>query len=251
MSTLNRRDFLGHAAGSLLVYSLLDAVFARDAFAGAIKPTMVEWLNKLNAMSGDLKEGKLSQLDWQQMVEQLFAKVDLPDLLQFIDFDRLAAKGPLPDNGARSYPFRFTQVDGLPTKLVIGKQIFGLKEGRSVVPHGHNNMATAFLILKGDFHGRHYDRLEDEKEHIIIRPTIDREFTVGDCSTISDEKDNVHWFRAKTDGAYILNIHVLGIHRASTLTTGRLYLDPNGEALSDERIRARKLTYKEVHELYG
>lgn len=119
------------------------------------------------------------------------------------------------------------------------------------MPHGHNNMASAFLILEGDFHGRHYDRLEDEKEHIIIRPTIDRTFTVGGCSTISDETDNVHWFRAKSDGAYILNIHVLGIDKAATPTTGRVYLDPNGEALSDGRIRVRRIGYTEVHDLYG
>ncbi len=54
-------------------------------------------------------------------------------------------------------------------------------------------MATAFLILQGDFQGKHYDRLEDDKEHMIIRPTIDREFHPGEYSTVTDVKDNVHW----------------------------------------------------------
>ena len=68
-----------------------------------------------------------------------------------------------------------------------------------MVPHGHNNMATAFIILKGDFHGRHYDRLEDEQDHVIIRSTIDKQFGPGGFSTISDFKDNVHWFKATSE----------------------------------------------------
>ena len=62
----------------------------------------------------------------------------------------------------------------MPTRLVFGHQLFALQKDRSVVPHGHDNMATAFLVLDGAFHGRHYDRLEDDKTHMILRPTIDR-----------------------------------------------------------------------------
>src|SRR5206468_4696834 len=114
-------------------------------------------------------------------------------------------------------------------------------KGRSVVPHGHNNMATAFLILKGDLHGRHYDRLEDQKEHVLIKPTIDRPFKPGECSTVSDYKDNVHWFQATSESAFIFNIHVLNVRPDSGEATGRVYLDPNGEKLKDGLIRARWL----------
>ena len=70
----------------------------------------------------------------------------------------------------------FSHVGGLPVKLPFGGQIFAMSKGRSVVPHGHDNMATGFLVVKGNFRGRHYDRLEDHSDHYIIRPTIDREF---------------------------------------------------------------------------
>ena len=69
-------------------------------------------------------------------------------------------------------------------------------------------MATAFLILKGTFRGRHFDRLEDDGQHMIIRPTIDRGFAVGEHSTVSDYKDNIHWFTATSEPAFIFNIHV-------------------------------------------
>ncbi len=61
-----------------------------------------------------------------------------------------------------------------------------LGKGRSIVPHGHNNMATAFDVLKGEFHGRHFERVED----MVIEPTIDRKFGPAEASTISDYKDN-------------------------------------------------------------
>ena len=137
------------------------------------------------------------------------------------------------DNGALSLRFKFPEVEGVPKNLVYGRQIFALKKDRSVVPHGHNNMATAFLILKGDLRGRHYDRLKDEPDHYIIRPTVDRTFAPGECSTVSDYKDNVHWFKAITEPAFIFNLHVLQVNPDNREPTGRLYLDPEGEKLAD------------------
>lgn len=99
-------------------------------------------------------------------------------------------------------------------------------------------MATAFLILKGDLRGRHYDRLKDEPEHYIIRPTVDRTFVPGECSTVSDFKDNVHWFKAITELAFIFNLHVLSVNPNNREPTGRLYLDPEGEKLAGGLIRA-------------
>ena len=113
-----------------------------------------------------------------------------------------------PALGAKSLPVDFTHVSGLPTNLVFGRQIFAMAKGRSVVPHGHDNMATGFLVLQGNLRGRHWDRVEDHKDHYLIRPTIDRTFKPGEFSTVSDHKDNVHWFTAESDDAFIFNIHV-------------------------------------------
>jgi hypothetical protein len=249
MYQLSRRAFTQDVLGSLLTFSLLETIYARDAFADEVKPLAAAWLAKLDSMGRDLKGTKLTDLEWQKQVEELFGQVDLPDLLKFIDFDKLTGNIEFRDQGERSLKATLPEIEGLPTELVFGHQVFALSKDRSVVPHGHDNMATAFLILKGDFQGRHYDRLEDEREHIIIRPTIDRAFTVGECSTVSDHKDNVHWFTATSDTAFIFNIHVMNV--VDGLKTGRVYIDPNGEKLSDERIRARKLPSAEAYKLYG
>lgn len=249
---LHRRDFTKQTLSSLLTFSLLETLSTNDLFADKVKPVATKWLTQVNDISQQLKGHKLKQQEWQTQIEALFKKVDLPELLKLIDFEKLTKNAKLVDNGARSIRFKFPKVEGLPTNYVFGKQIFALKKGRSVVPHGHNNMATAFLILGGDLHGRHYDRLKDEKSHFIIKPTIDRKFGPSEYSTISDHKDNIHWFKSLSDRAHIFNIHVLNVQAGSKkLPTGRVYLDPEGEKLKGGLIKAKRLGYREAHKLYG
>lgn len=247
---LSRRQFGQQTLGALLTYSLLETLFAGDAFGAEARLPAARWLKDLQELCHDVQGQQLEQTQWQAKVDELFGKVDLADVLKFIDFDKLTANLKLKDQGELSLHAKLPQVEGLPTNLVFGHQVFALAKDRSVVPHGHNNMATAFLILQGTFQGRHFDRLEDEAEHYIIRPTIDRPFAVGEHSTVSDHKDNIHWFTATSERAFIFNIHVMNVD-PSNKKSGRIYLDPKGEKLSDGRIRARRVTAGEVYKLYG
>ena len=246
--SLTRRQFAQQSLGGLLTYSLLQTLFVHDAFGADSKLLAAKWLKDLNDLSQDVKGAKLKQTDWQVKVDELFGQVDLADTLKFIDFEKLTADIKLRDEGELSLRAKLPPVEGLPTNLVFGHQVFALGKDRSVVPHGHNNMATAFLILKGNFRGRHFDRLEDDGQHMIIRPTIDRAFAPGEHSTVSDFKDNVHWFTATSERAFIFNIHVMNVKPGRT---GRVYIDPNGEKLAGNRIRARKVDHAEVNRLYG
>ena len=251
MSDLSRRTFTKGTLGSLLTYSLLETLSATDAFGAEVKPITAAWLSDVDEISKELKGQPLEQVAWQAQMEALMKQVDLPELLKFIDFEKLTANIPFRDKGERSLRPRLPKVEGLPTNLVFGHQVFALKKDRSVVPHGHNNMATAFLILKGDFHGRHYDRLEDTDDHMIIKPTIDRAFGPAEYSSISDYKDNVHWFKATSETAFIYNIHVLNLDTGAGKRNGRVYIDPAGEKLSGGRIKARRVSFPEVYKLYG
>ena len=248
MTELNRRDFAKGTVESLVTYSLLSTLFNNELFGSEIKPVAAQWLKDIHELGQDLKGKKLTQLQWKAQCEKLFAQADLKDLMKFVNFGGRISSTPFREKGERPIHFKFPEVEGLPTNLVFGHQIFKLKKGQSVVPHGHNNMATAFLIMKGAFLGQHYDRLEDTASHMIIKPTIDSKFKPGECSTVTQVKDNVHWFKAESDEGYIFNIHVLGLNGGSS---GRVYVDPNGEKLSGGRIRARKLGAAEATKLYG
>jgi hypothetical protein len=250
-SDVTRREFGLAGVQSLLTFSLLETIFARDAWSAEVSPITAKWLAGLNELAGDVKEQRISQVVWQKKVEELYGQIEVDELMRFVDFKNLTKDLKFVDRGARSLRPKFPDVEGVPKDLVFGKQIFAMKQGQSVVPHGHNNMATAFLVLKGDLHGRHYDRVEDEAEHLIIRPTIDQPFKPGEASSVSDYKDNIHWFKATSESAFIFNIHILGCRPGSGLPTGRVYVDPHGESLGGGLVRAPRLNYDEAHKLFG
>ena len=248
----SRRDFTKRSIQALLTISLLDHLCSANLLAADAKLTAKKWLNEVNQIGVNIKGRKMKETEWQVQIEDLLQnKIALPELLKLIDFERIEKNVKFVDKGARSVRPKFPKIEGVPNKLVFGHQVFALKKGRSVVPHGHNNMATAFMVLKGNFHGRHYDRMADEKKHMIIKPTIDAKFGPGKTSSISDVKDNVHWFKAEDEPAYIFNIHVFGLNPGSGKRTSRVYVDPNGEKLDDGLIRARLIDYKEAHQRYG
>lgn len=251
MATETRRSFNHKLLSSLTAFGLIETLFGNDLFAESVKPVVSDWVRDLQTLSQDLKAHKLKDLEFQAKLEALYARVELPELLRLVELDRLAERVKYPEKGAANLGFDLSKVEGLPARLAFGKQIFAMKKGRSVVPHGHDNMCTGFIILRGSFRGRHYDRVEDHKDHYLIRPTLDRPFKPGESSTVSDHRDNVHWFVAESDTGFIFNIHVLGYNPENERAPGRVYVDPEGEKTAGGLIVARKISSRVCHEKYG
>src|SRR3954453_9880849 len=183
MTNPTRRTFNHALLGTLAAYGLIETLWNNDAFAESVKPVIKKWMTELNDLCKDLKaDRKLKDVDFQKKMEELYKKVELKELLALLDLDRVARTTKLPDNGASNTGIDLSKVEGMPPRLYFGKQIFGMKKGRSVVPHGHRNMCTGFIILQGTFAGKHYDRVEDREKHYVIKPTIDRAFEVGEFS---------------------------------------------------------------------
>ena len=246
-----RREFTRQALQSLTALALIEGLSAHRLFGRDVAPTIDAWFHDLHAISKDVADHRVKDVAFQKALEALYARVDLPALLKSLDFDRIAAGVNYPALGARSLPVDFTHVSGLPTNLVFGRQIFAMAKGRSVVPHGHDNMATGFIVLRGNLRGRHWDRVEDHPDHYLIRPSIDRTFKPGEFSTVSDHRDNVHWFTAETDGAFIFNVHVNHTDAGNPKNPSRVYIDPLGEKVSGGLVRAPKISYGKVNQLYG
>jgi hypothetical protein len=251
MESFSRRSFNKQMLGSLTALGLIETLYAADLFADAVKPVIDQWMKDLNDLGKDLKAHQLKDIDFQAKLEELYSKVDLPELIKLVDLDRAVKNLKYPDKGAANLGIDLRKVPALPSRLVFGKQIFAMKKGRSVVPHGHNNMCTGFIILRGQFTGKHYDRVQDNADHYLIKPTIDRVFKPGESSTVSDHKDNVHWFKAETDTAFIFNIHVMGYNPDNPNPPNRVYVDPDGEKLQGGLIVAKKISSGECHRKYG
>jgi hypothetical protein len=246
-----RREFTRHALQSLTALALIEGLAAHRLFGADVRPIIDDWFRDLDAIARDVHDHRLKDVAFQSSLEALYRRVDLAALLRTLDFDRIAAGVTYPALGARSLPIASDGVAGLPASPVFGRQIFAMAKGRSVVPHGHDNMATGFLVLRGNLRGRHYDRLEDHEDHYIVRPTIDRTFTPAEFSTVSDHKDNVHWFTAENETGFLFNIHVVETNPENPKRPGRVYVDPMGEKLAGGLIKAAKLSYGKVNQLYG
>ena len=97
--------------------------------------------------------------EWQQQVQALFQVINLEELLTFIDFRTLQMAMPLPFSGTKSKKIGFPRLAGLPKKTVFVKKVTGMRQNTSINPHGHSNLASAHLVLKGDLHVRNFDRV--------------------------------------------------------------------------------------------
>lgn len=212
---MERRAFTKGILATVTSFALMDSLFAFNAIGKNIKPITDHWAIKLNEYCSDLKTNSITVIQWQQSIEELYAKVELEEILKFIDFDNLVKGFEHPDLGVSTKPVKFPKLNDLPERTVFVKKIFGMKKERAIIPHGHSNMASAHLILNGEMHLRHYEKIQQEGKNMIVKPSIDRIAKVGDSSSISDEKDNVHWFIANTETAFTFDVIMLDLNNKS------------------------------------
>ena len=251
MKDISRRSFTHRLLSSLLSFSLVKALLDGDLLAQTIKPPVHQWLTDLEQISKELRRANLKPADWQKKVAELFTHVELSDVLRTINFDRLAKMIKLSNEREAVREIKLPSLDAVLTDLTYSTLFEALKKGRAIAPHGHRNMATAHLILRGQVHLRQYDRLRNEPDHLIIRPTVDRLSETGQLSTISDAKDNIHWFRGVSEVTYIFNAGIYGVNPSEGFI-GREYIDPSrGQRIEGELIRVRKLNQEEAFRLYN
>lgn len=251
MGQLTRRTFVSQMLGGALTFSLVKSLAAARALGASVQPVAAKWLAEVEEMSGGLKGGRLRPSAWQERVEGLFRRVELKDLLRAINYDELAKAALFPEDHESNHELEFPGVEGLPARLTYLPSFVAFKQGRAIVPHGHHNMVSMHMLLEGEVHARHYEKRGGGEGRLIIEPSLDRTFARGDLSTVSDERHNIHWFKATRGPAFMFNVAVFDLDGTKNFS-GRDYVDPLGaERLGDGTLRARRIDYKEALKLYG
>src|SRR5438477_519165 len=95
-----RRSFNAKMLGSLMTYGLIETLFTRNLFADAVKPVIQQWMLDLHNLCRDVKDHQLKDVEFQNKLEELYRHVDLTDLVQLLDLDRVAQSVKYPDLGA-------------------------------------------------------------------------------------------------------------------------------------------------------
>src|SRR3954451_21709735 len=124
MTVQSRRTFNAKMLGAMTAYGLIAALFHNDLFGAAVKPVIARWLIELHDLGKAVKGHKLKDTEFQAKLEDLYRRVDLAELVKFLEVDRLAREVKFPALGAANLSLDLRQVEGLPERLVFGKQIF-------------------------------------------------------------------------------------------------------------------------------
>ena len=246
---MNRRVFSRTLLDAVTSYALVRTLVMHEALMAPIRPVTDRWVAELHTMSMDLKTGTLTPGQWQTKIRALFDDVPLADLLTFIDFDRLIAGFEYPEHGVSTRPVPFPRLAGLPERLAFSRKVFGMRKDRAIIPHGHQNMVSCHYVLKGALQLKHYDKIEEDATHMIIEPTIDEVALPGSHSSISDEKNNIHWLKATTDVAFTFDVLVLDLGGKQWHVDN---IDPYAaERISGNQLRVKKLDVEEALQKYG
>lgn len=251
MNEISRREFTRSLLGSLLTFSLVKGVHAAEAFSPAMRFATRKWVLEIEEATIQMRSHKLAQTEWQKQIASLFSKVDFNDLLAAIDYDTLAKRAIFNEDHETADDIDFSKEKGLPTEPSFNPYFYAMHKGVSIVPHGHRNMSSMHMVIKGEAHGWHYERVSTENDHLVIRPTSDKVLALGEPTTISDEHDNIHWFKALSEPVFIFSIAAFRIDPAKEFE-GRECIDPlSGEKQSDGTIRAPRIDLKQAYNLYG
>lgn len=216
LNVMDRRAVLG-LSGRALAASLLAVHASRAGFAAdGAERTIDEWVAQLDTISKQLASRTISALEWQEKVDTLFAAVPMRSLLDILDFRRLADRLSALDLSDRGEIFEDIALGPIPkataesdaTSAIV--KIAHIKKGRSIPPHGHRSMTSAFLCISGEFDVRLYDRLGDLPKAMIVRQTVNQKNACpGSWSSISDYRDNVHWLTAKSDDCFLFTCKLI------------------------------------------
>jgi hypothetical protein len=252
----DRRTVIGILGGAFP----LMAIARSGAMAGGNPSALDRWAQNVADLNAALRDGSVTNLEWQWRIAALNADVDVADLARYLDFDRLTHALQIPTNLAETADPRFpTHIDigGKPRRWFL--RFFGMRRGGAIIPHVHNNMVSAHLVMSGSFRVRTFDRLADEPGDpaaVRLRRRIDEVMGPGGTITMSDDSHNGHWLVSKADRSFTFDTGVIAANpaRQYPLKSGdynMIFVDPAVGPASAEIIRAPVITFEEAQAKYA
>lgn len=244
----SRRDIISQAVIACPAYFLL-GMFGR-AIAGPASPAIQGgdvWLKRQQRLARMLRHGEITPEQWQTEIEAQAQDLDLTLLAEIKRAELLAGER---QGSVVQRNLAFMGEGGRPTHLAFEAVTTSFDHDSVIPPHGHKNIVTAHLIIEGALRIRTFDRISDESDAVVIRPTSDRICRVGDVSTMSSGRDNVHWFVSKSLTAKAVVVRIPAYARNSPAASLQP-LDPvRGEKLQGGDIRAPRLRSDEAAQFY-
>lgn len=210
-----------------------------------------DWIEKNKLLADALRQGEISPLEWQNGVERLAGRVGSDELIALLERSDRRPRG----RGLPSYPLkhsiRFRDVDASVQKLRYAVAVFEFDEGNVITPHAHRNMVSAHTVLNGSFRVRTYDTVRRDGDALVIRPASDETVGEGAVSTMSRNRNNVHWFVPLTDKARTLDVIVAGLRQGEPAYQIKAVDPMRGKRLDGGLIRASYMSFEDGARIYS
>jgi hypothetical protein len=214
--------------------------------------------NRLLGHAVELQLGRLTEEAFRLRLEDFYRQLDAVSIKEQIDFDakaiqlgqpggykvdilalRTVAEPETKPRRLGFWPRRF----GLLRRLGIRSDLLILRKGETIPPHGHCRVVSGFYVLEGSIAIRHYDRLNEVGDTLLVRKVLDANLEPGGFTTNSEFFQNIHWLQGLADRSYLFRLTVtdtptavFGKNRGSN---SRLYVDPTAKPDQSEIINAR------------
>jgi hypothetical protein len=250
-----RRQLLSQGARACLTFGLSQTLWTRELFANPKSADFERWLADLLATGERLKKGEITTEQWQSAMDVLYGSVSLNDLRAHIDFGKMSEDFDFSVAGEKlvdldplsGEPFS----DPQPGRDRVMTKLGGVRRGKNVPPHGHENMTSAFLVLHGEFHLRQYDKLRTNVESLVFRKSRDEAQKPGDWSSVSDTVRNMHWLHANSGDAFFFSTKLIYIVPDAPMK-GRIYVDlRQPRDLGGGNIEALIIGHNRAQEIYN
>lgn len=243
---LTRRGW-GQGLAAFLTYVL--ASEARAALPGA-RGSAATWVRRQDEIARALQAGELRPGAWMDQVEALARQADFQALMAEVRRSQLTPAPAGATNDPAKRFVRFLDDQGRPRRLAYGAALFSFEPGNVITPHGHRHMVSAHLVAEGALRIRNFDRLRDEDGAMVIRPTRDHLAHVGQVSTMSSERDNIHWFVPHGGAAMTFDVIISGLDKGQPDHLIQA-IDPlRGRRLADGVLAAPVISFEEASRRY-
>ncbi len=242
-----RREQLLAILPAFAAYALLGEARAQAPARGG---TVRRWIDSQDEIARALAGGTMSGRQWALEVERLGRTLDVAELMAELGRARLTPAGAGSANDPQKRNVRFLDADGNPRRLNYGVALFDFAPRNVITPHGHRHMVSAHMVVNGAFRVRNFDRLRDDGEAMIIRPTRDYVARIGQVSTMCSERDNIHWFVPQGGPATTFDVVISGLDAGQPDYDIRTIDPVGGERLADGSIRAPMLSFAESARRY-
>jgi hypothetical protein len=252
-----RRELIGGACAASAMTVLIGALRGSRAWAGGRPEELDRWAREVVAANERVGRGELDVLGWQKEIARVHATIEVPALVRYLDLEQLTRELRFGGSLAETVdPILPAAIAGGGSRPGSGSgprrwfiRVFGLRKGGAIIPHVHNAMVSAHLVVAGSFHARTYDRVRDLADAAVLRPSIDRELSVGDLVTMSDRRDNGHWLIARAARAMTLDVGVVDVapswkYGLPANRYSMIFVDADRRPEADGTIVAPTLTFE-------